>query len=103
MRRKEIFETYESEVRSYCRSFPTVFTKAKGSIITDEIGTDYIDFFCGAGSVNYGHNVDYIKEKLIDYLQNDGILHALDMMTENWGGKKKDRKQMIKDILKHFE
>ena len=82
MRRKEIFETYESEVRSYCRSFPTVFTKAKGSIITDEIGTDYIDFFCGAGSVNYGHNVDYIKEKLIDYLQNDGILHALDMMTE---------------------
>lgn len=82
MQRKEIFETYESEVRSYCRSFPTVFTKAKGSIITDEAGNDYIDFFCGAGAVNYGHNVDYIKDKLIDYLQNDGILHALDMMTE---------------------
>lgn len=82
MQRKEIFETYESEVRSYCRSFPTVFTKAKGSIITDESGNDYIDFFCGAGAVNYGHNVDYIKDKLIDYLQNDGILHALDMMTE---------------------
>ena len=82
MDQKEIFQTYESEVRSYCRSFPAVFTRAKGSIITDTDGKEYIDFFCGAGAVNYGHNNDYIKEKLIDYLQNDGILHALDMMTD---------------------
>ena len=33
------FETYESEVRSYCRNFPTVFVKAKGSIQTDENGS----------------------------------------------------------------
>ena len=33
-----VFETYESNVRSYCRSFPTVFTKAKGSVMTDEAG-----------------------------------------------------------------
>lgn len=82
MDQKEIFQTYESEVRSYCRSFPAVFTRAKGSIITDTAGKEYIDFFCGAGAVNYGHNNDFIKEKLIDYLQNDGILHALDMMTD---------------------
>lgn len=82
MEQKKVFETYESEVRSYCRSFPSVFQKAKGSVITDVDGREYLDFFCGAGAVNYGHNNDDIKEKLIAYLQNDGILHALDMMTE---------------------
>lgn len=83
MEMKNVFETYESEVRSYCRSFPEVFAKAKGSIITDVNGKEYIDFFCGAGAVNYGHNNDYIKEKIVDYLQGDGILHALDMMTDS--------------------
>lgn len=82
MEQKKVFETYESEVRSYCRSFPSVFQKAKGSVITDVDGKTYLDFFCGAGAVNYGHNNDYIKEKMIAYLENDGILHALDMMTD---------------------
>ncbi|GHU82339.1 diaminobutyrate--2-oxoglutarate transaminase [Clostridia bacterium] len=77
----EIFEKYESEVRSYCRHFPTVFKKAKGAHIFDENGEAYIDFFCGAGAVNYGHNNDYIKPKLIEYLESDGIIHALDMYT----------------------
>lgn len=81
MKQTEVFETYESEVRSYCRAFPAVFAKAKGSVMTDVDGKEYIDFFCGAGAVNYGHNNDYIKDKLVAYLQDDGILHALDMMT----------------------
>lgn len=76
------FETYESEVRSYCRNFPTVFVKAKGSIQTDENGKEYIDFFCGSGALNYGHNNPYIKEKVVEYLQNDGVMHALDMYTK---------------------
>lgn len=76
------FEEYESEVRSYCRHFPTVFVTAKGAEFIDENNERYIDFFCGAGAVNYGHNNDYIKAKLIDYLQSDGILHALDMYTK---------------------
>ena len=82
MEGKQVFETYESEVRSYSRSFPEIFTKAKGSVISGENGVDYLDFFCGAGAVNYGHNNDYIKARLIDYLQGDGIMHALDMMTK---------------------
>lgn len=77
----QIFEEFESEVRSYCRSFPTVFSKAKGSFLEDENGKKYIDFFCGAGAVNYGHNNDYIKEKIIDYVSGDGITHSLDMYT----------------------
>lgn len=75
------FEKYESSVRSYCRHFPKVFTDAKGAVMTDEDGEKYIDFFCGAGAVNYGHNNDYIKSKVIDYVSTDGIIHALDMYT----------------------
>jgi len=75
------FEKYESEVRSYCRHFPVVFTEAKDAVLTDENGNEYIDFFCGAGAVNYGHNNAYIKQKVIDYLNTDGIIHALDMYT----------------------
>lgn len=76
-----IFEKYESEVRSYCRNFPAVFTKAKGPVITAEDGKEYIDFFCGAGALNYGHNHDYIKSRIIEYLMEDGIIHSLDMFT----------------------
>ena len=75
------FETYESEVRSYCRNFPAVFTTAKGPFLYDEDGREYIDFFCGAGGLNYGHNNDYIKSRLLSYLESDGVMHALDMYT----------------------
>ena len=76
-----VFENYESNVRSYCRSFPTVFTTAKGAVMTDENGKNYIDFFAGAGALNYGHNPDYMITKLVDYLQSGGIVHSMDMYT----------------------
>lgn len=75
------FEQYESEVRSYCRSFPTVFSTAKGAWMTDTTGRRYLDFFCGAGVLNYGHNPDKIKQALLNYLMRDGITHSLDMYT----------------------
>ena len=77
----DIFEAYESNVRSYCRSFPAVFARAKNAELFDETGKGYIDFFCGAGALNYGHNNDYIKDKVIEYIANDGIIHSLDMYT----------------------
>lgn len=77
----ETFEKYESNIRSYCRKWPVEFVSAKGSIYKDTEGNEYIDFFDGAGALNYGHNPDYIKEKLIKYLESDGIVHALDMYT----------------------
>ncbi|YAF98105.1 MAG: diaminobutyrate--2-oxoglutarate transaminase [Nodularia sp. CChRGM 3473] len=76
-----IFEKCESNVRSYCHSFPDIFHRAKGSIIYSDSGKEYIDFFAGAGALNYGHNHDYIKQKVISYLDTDGIAHALDMYT----------------------
>lgn len=77
----QIFERYESEVRSYCRSFPVVFSRAKGSRLFTEEGKEYLDFFAGAGALNYGHNNDKIKAALIEYIAGDNVTHALDMYT----------------------
>ncbi|MER5442869.1 diaminobutyrate--2-oxoglutarate transaminase [Streptomyces sp. NPDC002790] len=76
-----VFETLESEVRSYCRSWPTVFDRAQGSRMYDEDGHEYLDFFAGAGSLNYGHNNPVLKRALIDYLERDSVVHGLDMST----------------------
>lgn len=75
------FESLESDVRSYSRSFPTVFERSKGYKLWDTAGKEYIDFFAGAGTLNYGHNNDKMKELLIDYIENDSITHSLDMAT----------------------
>ncbi len=76
-----IFEEMESEVRGYIRSFPAIFDTAVGSQMFDEHGNRYIDFFAGAGSLNYGHNNPAVKEAMIEYLQHDGVLHGLDKAT----------------------
>jgi diaminobutyrate-2-oxoglutarate transaminase len=76
-----IFEEMESEVRGYVRSFPAIFDVARGSEIFDEQDNRYIDFFAGAGTLNYGHNNPQITEALIKYLQHGGIVHGLDKAT----------------------
>lgn len=78
----QILERMESEVRTYSRSFPVVFTEAKGARLTDEDGKQYIDFLAGAGTLNYGHNHPKLKQALIDYMAGDGIIHGLDMWTK---------------------
>ena len=77
----KIFERLESNVRGYCRAFPTVFERARGSWLTDEHGRRFLDFFAGAGALNYGHNHPALKRALIEYLQADGVVHSLDMAT----------------------
>lgn len=77
-----VFDQLESEVRSYCRSFKTVFTKASNAKLWDKQKREYIDFFAGAGALNYGHNNEQIRAKLVAYLMEDGITHSLDMATE---------------------
>lgn len=77
----KVFEEYESQVRSYSRSFPTVFTRSKGYKLWDKHNNEFIDFFAGAGTLNYGHNNEQMKKKLIEYIENDGITHSLDMGT----------------------
>ncbi|WP_237057150.1 diaminobutyrate--2-oxoglutarate transaminase [Microbulbifer sediminum] len=76
-----IFEEMESEVRGYVRSFPTIFDTAHGSEMFDEQGKRYLDFFAGAGTLNYGHNNPQITEAMIAYLKRGGIVHGLDKAT----------------------
>ncbi len=78
---KQDISRMESEVRGYARLFPTVFEKASGSVLTDTDGKQFVDFFCGAGTLNYGHNNPAAKRALLDYIQNDGIQHSLDTST----------------------
>lgn len=79
--RMKTFDELESAVRSYSRGWPTIFAKAKGYKLWDVDGKEYIDFFAGAGALNYGHNNARMQEKLIEYIREDGILHSLDMGT----------------------
>jgi diaminobutyrate-2-oxoglutarate transaminase len=76
-----VFEDIESEVRSYCRNWPVVFDTARGSRINDIDGRSYLDFFAGAGALNYGHNPPELKAPLLEYLARDGVTHGLDMYT----------------------
>ena len=77
----EPFDRLESEVRSYCRTFPTVFSRSRGSSLWDESGRQYLDFFSGAGALNYGHNNPLLKRRILEYLEADGVAHSLDMAT----------------------
>ncbi|MDF0599261.1 diaminobutyrate--2-oxoglutarate transaminase [Psychromarinibacter sp. C21-152] len=78
----EIFERRESEARSYCRGFKTMFKKASGSELTDDKDRTYIDFLAGCSSLNYGHNDPDMKQALIDHISRDGIAHGLDLHTD---------------------
>jgi len=77
----EMIEKYESEVRSYCRKYPTIFERALNSELYDVEGKRYIDFLSSAGSMNYGHNNPYIKRAILDYLSADSPINMLDMFT----------------------
>lgn len=76
------FTRLESEVRSYCRSFPVRWRAARNATLISDDGTEYIDFLAGCSSLNYGHNDPDMKAALIAYLNEDGIAHGLDMHTE---------------------
>lgn len=77
----DIFEKWESNIRGYCRVYPTVFKTATNARQVDEAGKSYIDFFAGAGVLNFGHNNPKMKRAIIEYLEADGITHSLDMYT----------------------
>ena len=76
-----IFEQRESNIRAYCRVYPVVFDKASNARQIDEEGKEYIDFFAGAGVLNFGHNNERMTSAVVDYIQSGGVTHALDMQT----------------------
>ncbi|EWH01070.1 hypothetical protein Q427_16005 [Halomonas sp. BC04] len=91
----QTLERMESNVRTYSRSFPVVFTKAMNARLTDETGREYIDFLAGAGTLNYGHNNPHLKQALLDYLASDGIVHGLDF----WTAAKRDYLETLEELI----
>lgn len=77
-----VIDRLESNVRSYCRTFPAVFKRAHGATLHDSDGRTYLDFFAGAGALNYGHNHPVLRDRLVAYITSGGIAHSLDMATE---------------------
>lgn len=75
------FERLESEVRSYCRGWPAVFETAQGATQIDREGREYLDFFAGAGALNYGHNPPELTEALVSHITSHGVTHSLDMAS----------------------
>lgn len=71
----------EGSVVSYPRSMPFAIERAKGAIIEDVDGNQFIDFFAGCGVVNVGH----CNEEVLSHVkeQQDKLIHALDFPTEN--------------------
>ena len=97
---EDVFASNESEARSYCRSFPVVFTKATGSKLIDSQGKQYIDFLSGCSALNYGHNDPDMKKALLDFIARDGLTHGLDMHTDIKGDFISTFKEVILDPRK---
>ncbi|WP_193173802.1 diaminobutyrate--2-oxoglutarate transaminase [Nisaea nitritireducens] len=91
----DIFEVAESQVRSYCRGFPAIFTKAVGHELITEDGRRVVDLLMGCGALNYGHNNPIMKNAVMDYLRDDGIVQAMDLHT----GAKDDFLRRFKRIV----
>ncbi|MDO6705633.1 diaminobutyrate--2-oxoglutarate transaminase [Photobacterium sp. 1_MG-2023] len=77
-----IFNAQESNVQCYANNFPVVFSSAKGCWLNTSEGDRYLDFLAGAGALNYGHNNPVLKKALMDYIDQDGLTHGLDMHSE---------------------
>ncbi|MGO1412027.1 MULTISPECIES: aspartate aminotransferase family protein [unclassified Microbacterium] len=89
------FEQWESDIRGYCRAYPTVFSHASNARQVAEDGTSYIDFFAGAGVLNFGHNDPKMKQAMIDFISSDGVAHSLDTYTTT----KRDFVQKFHDVI----
>lgn len=77
----DAFESFESNVRYYCRRWPAVFATAHGSVIRDEEGREYLDFFAGAGALSFGHNNPAFVDVVAEHLREGRLTHSLDTFT----------------------
>lgn len=81
-----VFEQNESEVRGYCRRFNPVFASARGSVLRDVEGREYIDFLAACGALNYGHSDPEMKTALLKHITDDGMTAGLDLFTTGKAG-----------------
>lgn len=71
----------EGNIVSYPRKMPIGVKRAKGAIIEDVDGNQFIDFFAGCGVLNVGHSNEYVLNYVRE--QQDQLVHMLDFPTVN--------------------
>lgn len=71
----------ESRVNSYGAQFGKQIVRARNEYFYTTDNQAYFDLFSSAGVANFGHNNPSIKNRLIEYLQEDGPTHCLDFFT----------------------
>ncbi len=83
----------EGSIVSYPRKMPIAIKRAKGAIIEDVDGNQFIDFFAGCGVLNVGHS----NEEVLSHVkkQMDDVIHVLDFPTET-------KMNVIKKIKSHL-
>jgi diaminobutyrate-2-oxoglutarate transaminase len=79
--RPTVWDTAVFEQLESVRKFPVVFTRARGAELFAENGRMFLDFFCGGGALNYGHNHPHLKRRLAEHVRADGLTHGLDVHT----------------------
>ena len=80
--RMEIIERLESDVRSYCRSFPTVFDRAEGAHLFDDEGRTVPRLLRRRGRAQLRAQPPALRDALVEYLTRGGVAHSLDMATD---------------------
>ncbi len=81
---------HEGSIVSYPKNMPIAIERAKGAIIEDVDGNQFIDFFSGAGVLNVGHSNPYVLKYVLE--QQEKLVHALDFPTVN-------RMELVQKIL----
>jgi diaminobutyrate-2-oxoglutarate transaminase len=71
----------EGNIVSYPKRMPMAIKKAKGAIIEDVDGNQFIDFFAGCGVLNVGHCNEDVLARVRE--QQENLIHALDFPTAN--------------------
>lgn len=61
--------------------FPVYIEKAKGAIVTDIDGNEYIDFICGLAANTLGHNHPVVVKAISENLHK-GLIHSLPTPVE---------------------
>ncbi|RXH25475.1 diaminobutyrate--2-oxoglutarate aminotransferase [Bradyrhizobium nanningense] len=74
-------KSLESSRRFDTETSPVVLSRARGSIVLTVDGRRIIDFYSGAGLLNYGHNNHQIRQVILDYLTSDAVVNGFKIAT----------------------
>lgn len=74
-------EKIESSARTYSRRLPIAPKSARGALLWDTEGREYLDCLSGAGALALGHNHPVVVEAIYETLRDGAPLQTLDLPT----------------------